>query len=254
MGQKLLSEEYMPANAKLKALRDSRNISLRKVEFESHRIAEAKGDRRFYISNTRLTQLENDPLSEPSVCKLFSLSAIYRVSMIELLRFYDVDSDESDKYSAVATPGETRLLSSVPDTYRTVESLRDLVKFPDKTTLLPREVRSRDVANLDPETKNISFGYIGLADFTMYPMIRPGSFVWIDARQNNVRMIPCRNEHERPIYFVELRDGYSCTWCELQGNQLLLIPHPSSPVSVQHFRYRKEAEIVGRVVKFHTSC
>ena len=247
----------MSANAKLKALRDSRNITLREVELESRRIAEAKGDTRFYISNTRLTQLENNPLSEPSISKIFSLSTIYRVSMIELMRFYTVDADESDQYTAVATPGETRLLTSAPDTYRMLESLKALVKFPDKTTLLPKVVRSRDdkpdVANLDPDTQNTSFGYIGLADFTMYPMIRPGSLVWIDARQNSL-MIPWRNEHERPIYFVELRDGYSCAWCELQGNQLLLIPHHSSPVSIQHFRYTKEAEIVGRVVKFNTAC
>ena len=97
----------MPTNQNLRALRDSRNVTVREVELESRRIAEAKGDKRFYISNARLTQLENDPLSEPSLWKLFSLSAIYHVRITELMRFYNVDPDESDKYTAIATPGRT---------------------------------------------------------------------------------------------------------------------------------------------------
>jgi transcriptional regulator with XRE-family HTH domain len=251
-------EDDMPANQNLKTLRDSRNVTVREVELESRRIAKAKGDKRFYISNARLTQLENDPLSEPSLWKLFSLSAIYHVRITELMRFYNVDADESDKYNAIATPGRTRLLSDVPDVYRTSEFLRGLVKFPDKTTLLPRVVQAGDdkpdVVTPDPDNQFTTYGYIGLDDFTMYPLIRPGSFVALDTRQNKLRLIAWCTEYERPIYFVELRDGYSCGWCELQGNQLLLIPHHSSPVSIRRFTYPREIEIVGRVMKFSTRC
>jgi transcriptional regulator with XRE-family HTH domain len=246
----------MPTNQNLKALRDSRNITVREVELESRRIAEAKGDKRFYISNARLTQLENDPLSEPSLWKLFSLSAIYNVRFTELMRFYNLDTDKTDEYNAIATPGGTRLLPDMPHAYRTTEFLKDLIKMPEKTTLLPRLVQSvddkSDVAKLDGDSQFTSYGYIGLDDFTMYPLIRPGSFVWLDTRQNKLRLIARRTEYERPVYFVELRDGYSCAWCELQGNQLLLIPHHSSPVSIRRFTHPKEAEIVGRVVKFST--
>jgi hypothetical protein len=62
------------------------------------------------------------------------------------------------------------------------------------------------------------------------------------------------NEYERPIYFIELRDAYACGWCELQGNQLLIIPHHSSPVAIRRLTYFKEAEIVGRVTGFDTPC
>jgi transcriptional regulator with XRE-family HTH domain len=242
----------MPTIQNLKALRDSRNVTVREVELESRRIAEAKGDKRFYISNARLTQLENNPSSEPSLWKLFSLSAIYHVRITELMRFYNVDADESDKYNAIATPGRTCLLSHVPEVYRTDESIRGLVKFPDKTILLPGDHKP-DGAKLNPDSQ-FSYGYIGLDDFTMYPLIRPGSFVMVDTGQNKLRLIAWRTEYERPIYFVELRDGYCCGWCELQGNQLLLIPHHSSRVGIRRFTYPKEAEIVGRVMKFSTSC
>jgi hypothetical protein len=90
-------------------------------------------------------------------------------------------------------------------------------------------------------------GYIGLEDFTLYPLIRPGSFVEIDARQNKVKSGSWQNEFDRPIYFVELRGGYACSWCELDGNQLILIPCPQSRGQIRQVRYPTEADIVGRV-------
>ena len=245
----------MPANQSLKSLRTSLNVTVREVELESRRIAEAKGDKRYYISNARLTQLERNSLSEPSLWKLFSLSAIYQVQITELMRIYDVEAEESEKYTAIAAPNVTRLLTHVPDSYRTSEMLRRLVKHPEKTTLLPRAGNAEDdKRHEDPESKYTCYGYIGLQDFTMYPLIRPGSFVEIDTRQNKWTVTAWRNEYERPIFFVEIRNGYACGWCDLQGKQLLLIPHQSSPVSIRRFTYPNEIEIVGRVKKFTTSC
>jgi len=89
----------------------------------------------------------------------------------------------------------------------------------------------------------------------MYPLIRPGALVEIDTSQNSVRnAAPWHNEFDRPIFFIELHDGYACGWCELQGNQLLILPHPSSPSSVRRFIYPREAEIFGRVVGYTTRC
>ena len=90
-------------------------------------------------------------------------------------------------------------------------------------------------------------GYIGLEDFTLYPLIRPGSFVEIDARQNKVKAGNWQNEFDRPIYFAELRNDYACSWCELDGNQLILVPSPQSRGQIRQLRYPHEADIVGRV-------
>jgi transcriptional regulator with XRE-family HTH domain len=248
----------MPHNQSLKTLRISLNVTIRQVELESRKIAEAKGDNRFYISNARLAQLENNASSEPSLWKLFSLSAIYGVRITELMRFYNVDADEVDKYRAIAIPGGTCLLTNVSDINRTREFLKNLVKQPEKTALLPRvsEAVNNEAhcARFDPHPQVLSYGYIGLDDFTMYPLIRPGSFVGLDTTQNKLRPAVWRTEYERPIYFLEHRFGYACGWCELQEKHLLLIPHHSSHVSVQCFVYPNEAEIVGRVIKFNTSC
>ena len=241
----------MTIKHELKALRESRNITIRDVEIESRRIAEAKGDKRFYISNARLTQLENDPTSEPGLWKLSSLSTIYKVAITELMRFYNVDADETDEYRAIANPGKTQLLPIVPASYRTIEILKRRITDPDKTTLIPRH--NGDISDLSIG-KYISFGYIGLRDLTMYPSIRPGSLVQFDVREHKLRSIRWHSEYDRPVYFIELRDGYVCSWCELQGNQLLIVPHHLSPVSIRCVTHLKDAEVVGRVTKIHSSC
>jgi transcriptional regulator with XRE-family HTH domain len=243
---------------KLKEIRNRRNIKIREVEEASQRIAKAKGDKRFGISDTWLTQIENGA-SEPSICKLFSLSAIYRVKIADLMRFYGVDSDEIEKYEITANPRQTQLLPA--------EARGDnhVIRFPVgsgprqyKTSLAPGTGETLGNAPVappqHPDTRRISYGYIGLDDFTMYPLIRPGSFVQIDSHQNKPQAMAWRNEYERPIFFIELRDGYACGWCEVQGNCLLIIPHHSSPESTRSLAYPREAEIVGRVIGFGTRC
>ena len=86
----------------------------------------------------------------------------------------------------------------------------------------------------------------------MAPLIPPGSFVQIDAKQTRVKKVPARkspgqSQFRRPIYFVDIRDGYACGWCQIEDGVLTLVPHPDSPVNVRTFRYPAEAEIVGRV-------
>ena len=80
---------------------------------------------------------------------------------------------------------------------------------------------------------------------TLYPLLRPGSFVHIDPRVRKVQPMRWRTEFDRPIYFVELRDGYACSWCELQDGHLLLLPHPLSPRAVRRLAHGTDAEIVG---------
>ena len=98
----------MAAGSKLKTLRNRCNITVRQVEQASRRIALAKGDKRFRISNGWLAQLENG-ISEPSICKLFTLSVIYQADFRELSRLYNVDLDEIAKYALIANPDLTQL-------------------------------------------------------------------------------------------------------------------------------------------------
>jgi transcriptional regulator with XRE-family HTH domain len=230
----------MPAGNKLKALRNKCNVTVRDVEQASRRIAEAKGDKNYCVSNSWLAQLENG-ISAPNIWTIFSLCAIYRVTIRDFLRLYNVDIDEIEKYTFIANPHLTLLHPNGNDNGRLAPSGHP--DAPHSSSLLRAE-----------DKQHVVYGYIGLADYTMYPLIRPGSVVEVDTTQTKLRANSWHNEFERPIFFIELRDGYACGWCELQGNQLLIIPHHSSPATTRRFTYPRDAEIVGRVVSYNTRC
>ena len=93
---------------------------------------------------------------------------------------------------------------------------------------------------------------IGARDQSMAPLLPPGSFVQIDTRQNRIQKGPFKKSSSeshfaRPIYFLDIRKGYKCGWCELKDGVLTLIPHPDSGEQTQAFRFPDEVSVVGRV-------
>jgi transcriptional regulator with XRE-family HTH domain len=242
-----------PPGDPLRRLRIRLGITTRDVENLSQKIAEEEKNPEFQISNAWLTQLENSD-SVPSIFKLYSLAAIYHIKFTELLLYFGVDLQKSTHH---------QLLAPLPNTHLTTLQVCDsekTVSFPvrfdrsfdlDNTNLLARmveiwgEVPIAFLQHLD--MRNSLYGYVGLKDFTLYPLLRPGSFVQIDQRVRKIHPFRWRTEFDRPVYFVELRDGYACAWCELQEGHLLLLPHPLSPCSVRRLDYGKDAEIIGQV-------
>ncbi len=243
----------MDAGSQLKELRTRLGMTTRDVEEFSRRIAEEESNADFHLSNAWLTQLENTA-SVPSIYKLYSLSVIFRKSYADLLSVFGVDLTKTQNYQ-LAMPLEKTYLT-------TFERLNDnkSVAFPirfdrglslDKTNLLSRmiemwgEVPISLIKTLD--IRHGLYGFIGLEDFMLHPLIKPGSLVQIDDRLKTVKKGRWATTFDRPIYFVELRDGYTCSWCELQGSKLVVNPHPLSPCSTRQYSFPEEAEIVGRV-------
>lgn len=237
----------------LKELRRRLGVTTREVEELSRKIAEECGNDEFRISNAWLTQVENGN-SIPSIYKIFSLSAIYRTRLSDALRIFHVDPDELARYQVELPQRNTSLVTlELPDS-------RKPVRFPirfdrgfslERTSLVSRmvevwgEVPISLIQKLD--VRHCQYGYIGTEDFTMDPILRPGSFVQIDTDLNRLQPAPWRTEFDRPIYFIELREGYACSWCEVGGSQITLLPHPLSGRSVRRFAYPDDAEIVGQV-------
>lgn len=87
----------MRAGRQLKDRRTKLGITLRDVQEYSKKIAETEKDADFYISNGRLTQIENSD-SKPSIHKLFSLSVIYGTNYSELLALFGVELQAISKY------------------------------------------------------------------------------------------------------------------------------------------------------------
>jgi hypothetical protein len=97
------------------------------------------------------------------------------------------------------------------------------------------------------DLKNHRYGFVGTEDWSMYPLLQPGSLVVIDETRRKVSENVWASEFERPIYFFEHRKGYACCWCNVTGNHLLLQPHPASQCSPEMFLYPDEIDVIGQV-------
>src|ERR1041385_3643183 len=160
----------MTAGHNLRTLRRARHLTVRDVEQATLRLAKFKDH------------------------KLFSLSIVYNVSFLALLKLYDVDINESEKFLPIVHSDSTQLLSpEIISDGLTVSSSRG-----EQTQLVGGGssvgiVLSSSVRSRVPDF--ITYGYIGLKDFTMYPLIRPGAFVRIDVRQKRVESQGFFNEY-----------------------------------------------------------
>ena len=240
------------AGERLRQIRTRLSLTTRDVAELSRKIAVDEGNEEFSVSHARLIQIENDE-STPSIYKLFTLSAIYGQPFTDLVSLY-VDLEAASKYQFEMRLETTRLANF--DTYHEERAVTFPVRFDpgfkvEKTNLVSRmvevwgEVPIGLLRHLNIRKQR--YGFIGLKDYTMYPLLRPGSFVQIDEQQKEPAPTVYRSEFDRPIWFLELRSGYLCSWCELRRDRILSIPHPLSPCRTQEFAYPAEAEIVGRV-------
>jgi transcriptional regulator with XRE-family HTH domain len=238
----------------LKVVRDRLQIGMREVQDASEVIAAEEGNENFYVSAARLTQIENEE-SIPSFFKLFSLCSIYGLDLNDVLSKYGVNANRTRSYQTRFLPDITRTTSSE------IHGLEDKVLVPvridptfrwETTQLVNRvvamwgEIPAAFLLSCNP--RRHTYGYVGLTDKSMFPLLRPGSLVMIDPARKRVVQDGWKNDYERPVYFVELRNGYRCGWCQVEGSRLTVIPHPVSNVPVQSFSLTTEAEILGQVV------
>jgi len=238
---------------RLRALRESLGLSTRDVEEKSRKIAEERHNQEYHISHSWVTDIENGKFP-PTIFKFHTFKVIYNRSLSELISYYGVPIGEQGRSHASIGVPKTHLLKSTSDleteTVAVPAQLKPEFQL-EKTNLLARVVEKWDqipvgfLQHLD--LRKSVYGYIGLEDYTLYPLIRPGSLVQIDPAQRKLSGEKWRTEYDRPIYFVELRDGYVCSWCQVDRGQLIVIPHPHSHQDVRRFDFPSQAEIVGRV-------
>lgn len=245
------------AGFKLRRFRLRKGLTYRDVEEASAKIAAVKLNPEFALSISRLSEIENrDAL--PTLHRLYSLCVIYRLSFKDILSWYGLDLNElmadQDLFQPRCLDSKTYLMGSSGDD-------RQEVKIPVRldpglnlrsTSYLTRMIEAWGkvpVVLLDQlNLRDYRYGWVGLEDWMMYPLIPPGAFLQIDVQRRHVESGGWRSEHERPVYFIEHHNGYACGWCSLREKNLILQPHPLSPCAPQIFSFPQEAEIVGQVV------
>jgi transcriptional regulator with XRE-family HTH domain len=241
------------AGRKLALIREQLGLSTRDVQAMSRRIASEKQNEEFFLSHNWVTDIERGRF-RPGMFRMYSMSAIYKLRYTEVASYFGLQIADLRRDSAAIQLPRTHLVdhSAEPE----LETVSLPVEFKpefrfERTNLLARVVEKWDAVPIGLlqhlDLRGSVYGYIGMEDFTLYPLIRPGSLVQIDASQRKISPAPWKTEFERPIYFAELRDGYVCGWCEIDRGKLMLIPHAHSQREVRVFDYPSQAEIVGRV-------
>jgi transcriptional regulator with XRE-family HTH domain len=241
------------AGKRLKAVRERLRLSIREVERLSAELAAKTNASDYYISHTWLGEIEAGRL-KPNIYRLKTLSLIYKRDLDELLSYFGISIRSAGvEHELVGLPHTQLLMPELKlerGTLIAPVSLRDKVDL-ENTNLVSRMFERWAEIPVELLQKigwsNSLYGYIGIRDYTLYPILRPGSFVQIDSQQTKIQREGWRDEFERPIYFVELRDRYIASWCEISGNQLVLLPSPHSGQQASHVRFPGDADIVGRV-------
>jgi transcriptional regulator with XRE-family HTH domain len=243
----------LPAAGKnLRTLREKLGLTMRDVETSSARIAEKYRNEEFSIPPSRLSDIETKGIL-PSIFRLYTLSVIYRRDLRELLAWYGVDMNNTAADLGMVTPPRSHI-SDVLSGLAAVQVPTHMDPAFDerRTTNLGRMVEQWGLVPLaylsQFANSDFTYGYIGSQDFTMFPLLPPGSFVQVDEAKNKVVEGAWRSEYERPIYFVETRDGHTCCWCGMRRDDIILQPHPLSPVPVRILKHPQEAEVLGQVV------
>ncbi len=238
---------------KLRRARERLNLRYRDVEEASIRIAERRKNAEFAIALSRLADIENKG-TLPNLYRLYSLCAIYRLDSFEVLRWYGVDFADLAADAAGVEVERTHLIGFRASDQTQTELPVSLDPGIDlrRTTYLSRMIQRWGklplalLNGLDP--KNHRYGYIGTEDWSMYPLLHPGSLVLVDDTRDKVASGGWANEYERPIYFFEHRNGYACSWCQLCEGQLVLQPHPASMCNPEVYAYPSEIDVIGQVV------
>ena len=236
----------------LRVMREKLGLTMRDVENASEKLARKRGSVDYFVPISRLSDVETKGVT-PSIYRIYALAVIYRCDFREMLRLYGVDLDLAVSDLKVSAPPISHLSQALSTAEVAQVPVRMDPGFDPRTTLnFGRMVEQWGTVPLkyleQLSTTGFTYGYIGSEDFTMYPILPPGSFIQVDESKNKVIEGGWRSEYERPIYFVETRGGHVCCWCTLMRDCIILQPHPLSPVSPRIQQYPQDAEVIGQVV------
>lgn len=234
----------------IRALREERMIKPSDVERITRTVADAKQNTDFYVSHSSLADIEAGSI--PSIHKLFSLAICLRLPLNELLLPFGIDPEEVTAYEAESAP--VALTFQAPPARE--PAFRFQLNFDtnistQETTLL--RLQPQDMENFPPffqariDPVRYRYALIGSKDDSMADLLPPRSLVEIDTAQNTVQVFVWRTLRDRPIYLVWHSGGHTCLWCQVDGRELTLLPHPLSRQPIRRFKMPSEATVVGRV-------
>jgi transcriptional regulator with XRE-family HTH domain len=237
----------MDPGFRLRQIRERLGLTYRDVERASLALSRLHARAQFTVHISRLADIENSGVV-PTLHKLYALAVIYHLNPVEISSWYQIPLNGFLRDAVSFAAPQTHLMAS-PDSLPGHEKIAPPY-VPDCTEFLARSAAIyTGIENiLSSENGRHRYGCIGLRDRRMEPILRPGSLVLVDVSVRRLQEGEWSNEYDRPIYFVELHDGYRCGWFQQHGARLAMHPHPLSRCMPESWKTPDEAEIVGRVV------
>jgi transcriptional regulator with XRE-family HTH domain len=238
---------------KLRRVRERLKLTYRDVSEASREIAARRGSPEFLVPLSRLADIENNG-RVPSIFRLYSLCAIYRLNLHEVLRWYGVPVEHLAADGLQVGLVETHAVQPPSNGHAAIPADLEPELNPRETTFLSGLLRQWGklpwtyLNGVAPDHRDHRYGFVGIDDWSMFPILRPGSLVLIDQGRRKILRGGWTSEFDRPIYFLEHRGGFLCGWCTLEGEQLLVQPHPASEKRPSAFRYPDEIDVIGQVV------
>ncbi len=237
----------------MKRLREKLFLKYRDVVEASQRIARQKGNPEFAIGLSRLADIENKG-TVPSIYRLYSLGTIYGMDFNAVLAIFGVNVAQMPADSMALGFPRTRAARFDPAGGTVVEAPFDSDSSFDlkSTTYVSRHIHRWGklpvllLQSLDLRKQRYAF--IGTEDWSMHPLIRPGSFVQVDEAKRQIKREQPLHEYEKPIYFLEDRTGFRCGWCTVRDGWLIVQSHAASGVPPEIYKYPSEIDVVGQVV------
>lgn len=239
-----------PPGLRLRRQRERLGLSYRDVERASFQIAMNRGRPDFILHISRLADIENNNVV-PTLYKLFSLAAIYHLDPLELSAWFEAPFQQASHEGASFPPPRTHLAEPFLPPAIPIHTEGSLDA--DVSSLLAHLPSALGGSPGPwPSQKRFRYGYIGLSDRRMAPILRPGSVVIIDTSIHTIDDSAWSSEYDRPLYFVELHEGYRCGWFCRSKSTLIMQPHTLSHCAPEAWRTPEEAELVGQVVGIST--
>jgi hypothetical protein len=238
----------------MKKIREKLLLRYRDVSEASQRIARQHGNAEFAIGLSRLADIENKG-TVPSIYRMYSLAAIYSMELKNLLAIFGVNLSQLPADSLRLAFPHTRAALFDPNGKLAVEMPLNTQGFNldvRATSYLSRQIHKWGklpvllLQSLD--LRNQRYAFIGTEDWSMHPLVRPGSFVQIDESRRQIKRDTSAHDFERPIYFLEHRHGFRCGWCTLTGHWMIVQSHPASTVPPAIFKYPGEVDVIGQIV------
>jgi len=239
------------AGQRLRRARERLGLRFRDVEQASQAVAERHGNQEFVVLISRLSDIESHG-TLPSIYRLYSLCCIYRLNLNEVLGWFGIPVQSMATDAGMVAIEKTHSIDFDPDGAEVTLPISLDPGIDLRKTFFVSEVVQRWgklplalVGGID--VKRYRYGFVGTDDWSMNPAVPAGALLIVDDAKRKIQTTGWRNQGERPIYFLEHRDGHFCRWCSVKDNVISLIPDPSSDAPVLTFP-SSEIDVIGQVV------